>query len=144
MSVKLEAVHLEVLAKFGDKIKLRLANSNSAWEELGGEENYEILLDTLSNEFVKVNSENGLSLLMQYTNSKAVGIPEAYYEWKSFKGQFEIRSGDDDKNWSISCHGSDIEDCSEDLTDEDMWAITDVFTPEIIYKIAVEIISKAL
>jgi hypothetical protein len=142
MAMKLKSCNLQQLASLAAVIKLKIANSDVAWEEQGGNENYEIQINTSTNEVSKVKPNSKESKLYQYTGSKAVGIPEAYVDWQSFEGMFDVRSAEDDKKWYVSYHGSSVEDSSDDLSEEDIELVSEVLSPKVVFAIIEEVLSE--
>jgi hypothetical protein len=140
MSIKLKSCNLKKLAGLASVIKLEVANSDFAWEEQGGEENYEIHIDTSTNEVHEVKPNNTKSKLYQFTGSQAVGLPEAYVEWQSFEGMFKVFSDEDDKNWYVSFHGSSISDSSDDISDDDIQLVSEVLSPKVVFAIIEEVL----
>jgi hypothetical protein len=140
MSIKLKSCNLKKLAGLSPVILLEVTNSDFAWEEKGGEENYEIRIYTSTNEVHEVKPNSEKSRLYQFTGSEAVGIPDAYADWKSFEGLFRVRSAEDDKNWYVSFHGSSIEDSSDDISEDDIQLVGEVLSPKVVFAIIEEVL----
>jgi len=139
--IEIKTIDLSPLKRIAQKISLQLDNSVNVIDEMNGPEYFYIQLDVVKNAAMPINTDETLSLLEQYTKADYAGIYETYIEWKSYEGMFCISSGDANRNWSLSFHGSEKQDETGDLKEEEKKLIAEILHPKSIYLITDEVLS---
>ncbi len=141
-SIKLTSVDLSGFANFANAITISYDNSNYAWEELGGGERYEIILDIINNSILAhQNSEDSDTLTKRFLGTEIVGISEDYIEWGNFEGCYSLYSNSIDKRWEADFQGNCLND-SNNLSEEEINLISENLNPKVILQIAIEAIEK--
>jgi len=140
--IEIKTIDLTSLKSVAETINIQLDNSVNVIDEMNGPEYFYIQLDVVKNAAMPINTDETLSLLEQYTKADYAGIYETYIEWKSFEGMFCISSGDANRNWSLSFHGSEKQDETGDLKEEEKKLIAEILHPKSIYFIADEVLSS--
>lgn len=147
--INLNSNHFEILKNKYGVLIFNIDNSDYAWEELGGEEEFTIIYDLIQNRLLPNEKaspwEDDLSLIKkcQYLNSMHVGIYEPYMESKKFNGSFTIsnyfKDEDKDENsfW-VRFHGDEVDD--KECNSEVLEILRNTFTPESMYEFISEVI----
>jgi len=140
--MELNSINLSSLRDFCKTLEISIDNDDYNIDEMGGPEVYEIRLDVNGNMLLKINDDNSLSTLEQYTNADFAGIPENYIERESFEGLYCISSLDENKKWTIEFHGASIEDQSGDISQNEVEIISEALNPKNLYKLIDEVLSN--
>ncbi len=139
--IKLGSVNLSDLQDVSFILTISFANSVDLIDEAGAPENFYIRINTALNSAIRINEDDSLSLLEQYTDASSAGIYESYIEFKSFEGLYSISSNDENSDWSLDFHGNSLEDEYGEISEEQVEKIMEFLNPKSIFKIASEVLS---
>lgn len=142
--MKIKSLDFRELLSVAKKIMICLENSLDVVENMGGEQNFYILLDTNSNSAIIINENPGIILLESYTKSKVVGLDEYYIKDESYDGIYEIFSYDDEsREWIMEFHGDELLNDEEitDISESEKILITKILNPKSIYLIIQEVVN---
>ncbi len=138
--IKLNSLDLRRLKEVCKIIEIRLDNSVNIIDEMGGPDNFYIRIDTSNNTAIPCNDDKNLSLMEKFTTANYAGIYGAYIECRSFEGCFSICSVDDNQDWNLDFHGSELQYSSGDITDDQKEKIIEIINPESLYHLANEVL----
>ena len=140
--IKLNSVDLSKLIGLAEKISICYTNSYYFVDNMGGEDYFYIRINPETNCAEIVNSEEGLSNLEIFTNTKYAGIDQYYIDKKSFEGMFSIHSWDDNRDWTLEFHGDNLlnEDEIGDIDEKEKMIILESLSPKSVYLIAEEVL----
>ncbi len=143
-TLKLNSLDLSSLKDVCKIIKIRLDNSVNIIDEMGGPDYFYIKIDTTNNTAIPLSDDANLSLMEKYTRANYAGIYEAYIECGSFEGCFSIYSADDNHDWNLDFQGSELQDESGDLNENQKEKIVEIINPKSLYLLANEVLEACL
>jgi hypothetical protein len=136
--IQIKSVNLTGLSSLSEIIKITLSNSPDIVEEICGEEDFSITLNTKNNNAINPSKDSDLSLSKQFLAAENVGIYGPYTELKSWPGPYTV-SGD---NWVFELCSNTIEWIEGDLDENDAKLISDVLTSDAVYSIVNEVLKE--